>query len=102
FVVILLRIAQLYLGARGLGEFRLERENFPGMISGRLLRFAGEDQHFGDVLDVLVAQLFRSVVRLRVIVAIRQTQPALSRLGDIVRAVLRVLAGAKLEEGAYA
>ena len=72
------------------------------MIGSRLLLFAGEGQHFGDVLDVLVAQLFRSVIGLRVIVAIRQTQPALSRLGDIVRAVLRVLAGPKLEEGAYA
>ena len=66
---------------------------------GRLgRRLAEQRQHFRHVRDVLVAQFFRGVVLLRVVIAVRHSEPALVRLRDHHRAVLVVLAGGEAEE----
>src|SRR5437763_9837051 len=52
--------------------------------------------------DVLLALLFHVGILLGVIVAIGHAEPALSRLRDVARAVLRILTGAKPEKCADA
>jgi hypothetical protein len=50
------------------------------------------------VRDVLLALLFHIGVLLCVVISIRHAESALHRLGDVVIAVLGVLARAKIEE----
>ena len=62
----------------------------------------GKHEHFGDVLLVLLANLLRFVVRLGVVVAVRQAEAALIRAADHLRAVLRILRGAEIKQRADA
>ena len=101
-VVILLRIAQLHTGAGRLGERRLHGDDLLRVLGGLRGRFASEREHFRHMLDVLVAQFFRSRVFLGVVIAVGQSQPALQSLRDHHRAVLRVLIGSEAEERANA
>lgn len=54
------------------------------------------------MLFVLLANLLRFVVRLRVVVAIRQPEAALIRATDHLRAVLLILSRSEIEERADA
>jgi len=54
------------------------------------------------MIDILVAQLLRSIVRLRIIIAVRHAESALDAVGNHHRAVLVVLPGAEPEECAHA
>ena len=58
---------------------------------------AGELEHFGDVLHVLLADLLRFVVVLGVIVAVGKAEAALRGLADHLGAVLVVLTGTEVE-----
>ena len=101
-VVVFLRIAQFDPGARGFGQLCLERENLLRMIARGRLRLAQQRQHLRDMIDILVAQLLRSIVRLGVIIAVRHAEPTLDCVRNHHRAVFVVLSGAESEQCADA
>ena len=101
-VVIFLRIAHLDPRPGGFGQRGLESHDLLRMLRRLIGRLAEEREHFRHVLDVLVAEFFRSRVFLCVVIAVRQTEPALRGVGNHHRAVLRVLIGAEAEEPAHA
>jgi hypothetical protein len=53
------------------------------------------------VLDVGLAQFLRLPIRLRVVIAVRKSQPALGRNSDHLRAVFEILRGIKKEDGVH-
>ena len=59
---------------------------------------AGERQHFGDVLFVLLADLLGFVVRFGVVIAIRKAETALVRAANHLRTIFFVLRGAEIKE----
>ena len=101
-VIIFLRIAQCHPRARGLGQRHFHGHDFCRALRGQLGRVAEEREHFRHVLDVLVADFFRTRVFLCVIIAVGQSEPALESLRDHHRAVLRVLVRAETEERGHA
>ncbi len=98
FVVVFLRIAQFDAGARGLRKRSFQRENLFRVLARGRLRFAEQRQHLRDMIDILVAQLLRSIVRFRVVIAVRHAESALNNIRNHHGAVLVVLPGAEPEE----
>ena len=70
FVIILLRIAQLDACPGGFGELRFEGKDLLCVIGGRRGRLTQKRQHLRDMIDILSAQFFRSLVRLCVIITV--------------------------------
>ena len=98
FVVVLLRIAQLHARPRRLRQRRFDGEHFLRVLRRLILRLAEQREHLRHVLHVLVADLFRTGVVLRVVIPVGQRESALERLTDHHLAVLRVLVRAETEE----
>ncbi len=93
------RIAPGHAVERRLGEFRLEG-HYGLRLLGCILRLrAREFQHFPHMRHVLLANLHRLRIGLRVVVAIRQSQAALVEIGDHLRGVLGVRARTEMEKG---
>ena len=61
-----------------------------------------EREHFGDVLFILLADLLRFVVGLRVVIAVRQPEAALVRAANHLRTILLILRGTEVKERADA
>ena len=90
-------IAELDARQRGLRQHGLEPQHRLRADLGSLGVVAKQLQHLGDVGDVLLAELLGLLVVVEIIVAVRQAEAALVKLGDVPVAVLRVRAGKKAE-----
>ena len=83
-MVDLLRVALIGDGERRLGELSLLSGEDVFCVGGGLLRrLAGEGQHFGDVIDVLLAELDVLVAGAGVVVALRKADSALVDEGNL-------------------
>ena len=95
------RIAQGDVVERSFGEFRFHRHD--GLRGGRggFLVPAGELEHGGDVLDVLLAGFLEARLRLQVVVAIGQAEAAGAEIGQHPRGLVRILLAAEAEWNLY-
>jgi hypothetical protein len=64
---------------------------------GLIGRIAGEREHFGQVVVILLADGLEALVVDKVVVTIRQRQAGLSDAGDLLGGVLFVLLNAEAE-----
>ena len=92
------RVAALHLLQRHAGQRRLDAEDPLRRQSGALLRVSEQLEHPHQVVAIAIARLARLGVVLEVVVAVRQTEPALVDDGDDRGGVLRVLLGAETEQ----
>ncbi len=99
-VVYLFGIAALHIGHGGFGQRGFDSENGLGLAAGLLLGVAAQRKQFGDVLEILLAQLLGFVVVARVVVTVGQSQATLVGFADDFRAVFEVLIRAVGEEHA--
>ena len=98
-VICLLGIAHVDDAEGGFGERGLERHDVGGVSLGLGGRAACEGEHFGDVGDVLGADLGVLVACAQVVVLLRQAKAALLDECDLFGGVLEVLLLAVAEEG---
>ena len=92
------RITQAHAVQRCLGQSRFECEHPVGLFLRIFL--AEQTQHFLDMRVVFFQQYFRFGILANVVVAIRQAEPALTGVGDIVGRILQVGVGAEFEQHA--
>ena len=97
-VVGLLRVAHVGAAGRGLGQRGLNLHHRRGFLGRLIRRVAGQREHLGHVLDVLLANLLEPLAVHDVIVAIGQREAALPNDGNLLGGVLVVLLHAKTEE----
>ena len=97
-----MRIAQFHARPGCFRKLRFEIHDLFRIGVSFVGRFTKQRQHLGHVRHIRVAQFFRSVVRLRVIIAVRHSEPTLHRLRDLPRAVLIVLSRSEIEERVHA
>ena len=91
-------VAALGVGLGGEGEFGLEGEDVGGVALGVGGGLAGEGEHLGDVLHVLVTELLVLGAGAGVVVALGEAEAALIDGGDLLGGVLEVLLLAEAEE----
>ncbi len=97
----IVRVAPLHRSERGFRQLRFQRHHRLGFRVHRSGIVSSQRQHLGDVRNVGIAQFHRLVVGLRVVVAIRQSQAALSGAPDYFGAVLKVLLRSEPEPAAH-
>jgi hypothetical protein len=91
-------VAALGVGHGGFGEPGLEGEDVFRVDGGLVCGLAGEDEHLGDEVDVLVAELLVLVAGAGVVVALGKAEAALIEGSDLPGCVLEVLHLAEGEE----
>ena len=90
-VIGLVRVAQIGVLHRSCRQCGLDFENRRGLLARGRRGIPQQRKHVRDVFHVGVAKLLRFLVRLQVILAFGQTQAALKRSANHLRAVLGVL-----------
>ncbi len=97
-VVAVLRLAQVGAAGGGLGQRGLDLHHRGGFLGGLLGRVAGQREHLGHVLDVLLANLLEALAVHDVVVAVGQREAALADGGNLLGGVLVVLLDAEVEQ----
>ena len=98
----ILRVARLGDGERSLGQPRFDGQHGFCIFGGLRFGLAGEHEHLAYVVDILLALLDGFGVGARVVVALRQAQPAGAIEADDRVRVGKVLIGAHAEKGVHA
>jgi len=97
-VIVVRRIAHRGAVCGDGGECGLDLHHGRGFFGGLLRCVAGQDEHFSDVIDILLADFHEPLGVFDVVVAIGKRQARLSELGDLLGGVLLVLANAETIE----
>src|SRR5258706_337653 len=79
-------------------QLRLQPQNLLGIGTGLLRVLSGKSQHFGDMIDVLLANDLESRIVAEVVVAVGQADRAGTERGDDHLAVLLIVLAADSEE----
>ena len=92
------RVARLHPGHRSFRQPCLNIHHGFGFSRGGRIAVAKKLEHVCHVLQIPGAELLRFFIVLGVVIAIRQAQAALARVGNDLRTVPIVLHGAKTEQ----
>ncbi len=101
-MVQVLRVALLGDGERGLGQAGFDSQHCPGIFGGLRLRLARQRKYLLHVGHILLALLHALGVGARVVVALRQAQPARAIEADDRIGIGEVLVRSHAEEGIHA